>query len=66
MAMSKITRRKHKQDKDFLLQKFTTLLLLITQYLRDQEIPKGWGLASQKNKSKKELLQFLKNHGVKI
>ena len=63
--MLKIKRRKKQKDEtELLLERFTTLLMLVRQYLRDQELPKAWGLSDTKKKSEKELKLFLKKHGV--
>lgn len=65
MAKKKIRRRPTgNEEKEYLLQQFTTLLFLVRQYFRDKEIPEGWGLATAKKKSEKELKLFLKKHGV--
>ena len=61
----KITRRDTgNEEKEFILIQFTTLLSLVTKYLRDQELPIAWGLASRKKESEKELKLFLKKHGM--
>ena len=62
--MKKIKRRKKQKDEtELLLERFTTLLFLVRQYFRDQEIPNNWGLNSAKKVSEKELKIFLKKHG---
>jgi len=61
----KIKRRKKQKDEtELLLERFTTLLMLVRQYFRDQELPVAWGLGSAKKESEKELKLFLKKYGI--
>ena len=65
--MRQVKRRQPKtEEKEFLLQSFTTLLFLIVEYLHAEEIPTGWGLAGRKKEAKMKLLKFLKKHGAII